>query len=145
MAQLSPKQINFCIEYLIDFNGAAAAYRAGYSKKSAREQAAVLLTKPNIQNYIAELTQKKHSPRIADQKEILELLTAIARGDMEEETVAVESIGDYQSRARIIPKKVIPKDRVKALELLGKANALFVDKVELEQQPISIVINCQYE
>ena len=46
---LSHKQLRWIDEYLIDFNGAAAAVRAGYSPKSARSIAHENLTKPDIQ------------------------------------------------------------------------------------------------
>lgn len=46
---LSDKQLRWIDEYLIDFNGAAAAVRAGYSAKSARSIAHENLTKPDIQ------------------------------------------------------------------------------------------------
>ena len=46
---LTIKQLRWIDEYLIDFNGAAAAVRAGYSSKSARSIAHENLTKPYIQ------------------------------------------------------------------------------------------------
>lgn len=45
---VTEKQDRFCREYLIDFNGAQAAIRAGYSEKSARMIALENLTKPYI-------------------------------------------------------------------------------------------------
>lgn len=45
---LTPKQLRWIDEYLVDFNGAAAAVRAGYSSKTARSIACELLTKPDI-------------------------------------------------------------------------------------------------
>jgi phage terminase small subunit len=51
---LTAKQERFVEEYLIDFNAAAAAVRAGYSKKTARFIGAENLTKPNIQAAIQE-------------------------------------------------------------------------------------------
>jgi phage terminase small subunit len=45
-------------EYLKDFNASAAAIRAGYSPKTARVQAADLLTKPSIAKAIAEAQAK---------------------------------------------------------------------------------------
>lgn len=48
----------FCEEYLTDANGTQAAIRAGYSPKTANEQAARLLVNVSIQNYIRELQQK---------------------------------------------------------------------------------------
>lgn len=43
------KQSRFIDEYMVDMNGAAAAQRAGYSKKTSRAIACELLTKPDIQ------------------------------------------------------------------------------------------------
>lgn len=45
---LTPKQEAFVREYLIDLNGTQAAIRAGYSPKTANEQAAQLLAKLSI-------------------------------------------------------------------------------------------------
>ncbi|WP_210546579.1 terminase small subunit [Rhodoferax sp. PAMC 29310] len=46
---LTAKQSRFVDEYMVDMNGAAAAERAGYSKKTSRAIACELLTKPDIQ------------------------------------------------------------------------------------------------
>jgi len=58
MKELSPKQKNFCDEYMIGHNGSAAAIKAGYSKKTARIQSSQLLTKLNIKAYIASKQHK---------------------------------------------------------------------------------------
>lgn len=58
--ELNEKQKKFCQEYIIDFNGAQAAIRAGYSKKTAKEIASENLTKPNIQRYLNELINKRN-------------------------------------------------------------------------------------
>lgn len=57
--KLTPKQEMFCREYLVDLNGAQAAIRAGYSASAAKEIAAENLTKPNVQEYIEELKEKR--------------------------------------------------------------------------------------
>ncbi len=68
MAKKSPKkqssELNeqiqaFCREYIIDFNGAQSAIRAGYSKKTAVQQASRLLTNVNVQSKIQELINKR--------------------------------------------------------------------------------------
>lgn len=46
---LTAKQSRFIDEYMVDMNGAAAAVRCGYSKKTSRAIACELLTKPDIQ------------------------------------------------------------------------------------------------
>jgi hypothetical protein len=53
--QLNHKQERFCQEYLKDQNGTQAATRAGYSEKTANEQASRLLANVNIKARIAEL------------------------------------------------------------------------------------------
>lgn len=128
--KLTDKQIAFCLEYLKDYNATQAAIRVGYSKKSARQQAQRMLTKDDINKYIKELQTKVENEKIMNIKEIQERLTLIARGDAEEDVVIVENTGGYSSEARVLQKKVSAKEQVKALELLGKANALFVDTVK---------------
>ena len=53
--QLTDKQIRFCEEYVIDWNGTRAAIAAGYSENSAKEIACQNLTKVNIQEYIDKI------------------------------------------------------------------------------------------
>ena len=50
---LSTKQARFVSEYLVDMNGAQAAIRAGYSRRTAKSQASRLLTIVNVKTAIA--------------------------------------------------------------------------------------------
>lgn len=50
--KLTARQLKFIREYPKDFNGAAAAIRAGYSKKTARTIASELLTKPDMRQFV---------------------------------------------------------------------------------------------
>lgn len=56
--RLTPKQEQFCREYLIDLNATKAALRAGYSRKTAKEIGHENLTKPHLSNRIATLKQE---------------------------------------------------------------------------------------
>lgn len=134
-ANLTPKQLRFCLEYLKDFNGTQAAIRAGYSKKTANEQASRLLANVNIQNQIKENNQKVEKSNIMDIQEIQERLTNMARGDLQEEVIVVTGDGDGYSSAQVMKKQIGAKDQAKALELLGKANGLFIDKVQNMSPP----------
>lgn len=58
MGNLNDKQKKFCREYVKDFNGTQSAIRAGYSKKTANEQASRLLANVNIQTFLSELKTK---------------------------------------------------------------------------------------
>lgn len=131
-ADISDKQKRFCLEYLKDFNATQAAIRAGYSANSASVQAFDLLRNPKLQAFISQINQRIEKKAIMDIQEIQERLTAMARGESIEETVVVEGQGDGFSKARTFTKKVSAKEQAKALELLGKANGLFVDKIQAE-------------
>lgn len=130
--KLTEKQKAFCDYYIELGNATEAATKAGYSEKTARFIGAENLTKPNISEYIEERLKEIENQRIADAKEVMEYLTAVMRGEAEEEVVVVESTGDYTSEARKIKKQVSVKERNKAAELLGKRYALFTDKVNID-------------
>ena len=59
MSKLTKKQEAFCREYVVDFNGRQAAIRAGYSKKTADEQASRLLTNVKVADRVKELTNEQ--------------------------------------------------------------------------------------
>ncbi|MBD3362876.1 hypothetical protein GF362_04095 [Candidatus Dojkabacteria bacterium] len=68
MKNLTVKQKRFCEEYSIDFNGKKAAIRAGYSTKTATEQASRLLSKKSIQEYLRQI-QKQTREKMEMKKE----------------------------------------------------------------------------
>jgi phage terminase small subunit len=58
---LTPQIETFCQEYVVDLNGTQAAIRAGYSERSANEQASALLAKPNVRLRVEELRKERAS------------------------------------------------------------------------------------
>jgi hypothetical protein len=56
---LTTRQRRFCDEYILDFNGAAAAVRAGYATSYADRQASQLLKNKGVSAYINHLTMSK--------------------------------------------------------------------------------------
>ena len=130
--KLTAKQKRFCDEYLIDLNATKAAIRAGYSEKTAGAIGTENLQKPLIKEYIGKRMAEKEKRLIADQDEVLAYLTAVLRGDEEEEVVVVEGYGEGRSSATTVTRSVCPKDRLKAAELLGKRYSLFTDKVNVD-------------
>ncbi len=124
---MNAKQKRFCDEYLVDCNATQAAIRAGYSARTANEQAARLLANVSIKAYIDEKMEQLHNERTADAQEVLEYLTAVMRGQQTEQTLisigdGVQKIGDIEVGAR---------DRLKAAELIGKRFGLFKEGLEL--------------
>lgn len=132
---MTRKQQQFCYEYLKDFNG-ARAYKEVYkncSEDIARKSASrILKTKEDVRTFIEKETERINNEKICDIKEIRELLSEIARGETTKgSTMVIEAIGGGLTQAREVNKKPEDKDRLKALELLGKANNMFTDKVDL--------------
>ena len=138
--KLNARQKAFCEYYVASGNATEAAIKAGYSKSYARDRIHVLMKSIGISRYIDELMQKLESERIASAEEVLQNLTAMMRGEIQEEVVVVEGEGDGVSSARIMKKQVSAKERIKAAELLGKRHALFTDKTKIEGTlPVMIV------
>ena len=52
---LSEQNKLFAREYLVDFNATQAAVRANYSERTAKQQGSRLLTRVDVQEYLAEL------------------------------------------------------------------------------------------
>ena len=122
---MTPKQKKFCVEYLIDLNATQAAIRAGYSKKTARSLGQRLLTYVDVRNYIKDLRAKYFKKGIMTAEEVEYRLSKAGRGELKEEVVVIEGVGDGGSEARIVKKQISAKDRIKALELMGKRHRLF--------------------
>lgn len=76
------KRERFCREYMKDFNGTQAAIRAGYSKKTANEQAAQLLAILSVKARVAELTEKYWESMHMGIAELKAREAAIVRFDM---------------------------------------------------------------
>ncbi len=103
---MTGKQLKFISEYTKDFNVTQAAIRAGYSPKTAYSIGQELLKKPEIQTAMNENRNKL----IADRDERLQFWTTTMRDNNEE-----------------------MKHRLKASELLGKAQSDFTEKIEANQ------------
>lgn len=148
VAKMTARQRIFCDEYLIDLNATQAAIRAGYSPKTARQTAAENLSKPYIRAYIQKRLAEKEDALIAKQDEVMKYLTSVMRREktenvvvtVKEERVAYEPDDSGRMRRQTVktekPEVVeIPaklQDANKAAELLGKAYALFTDKLEAD-------------
>lgn len=135
---VTPKQEKFCIEYLIDLNATQAAKRAGYSEKTAGSIGQRLLKKVEIQKRITTLRKTEFKKTIMTAEEVESLLSKAARGEMKEETIVTEGIGEGKSRAIKMMKQIGARDRIRALELMGKRHDLFAKETEVQVTPIII-------
>lgn len=140
---MTPRQEKFCIEYLIDLNATQAAIRAGYSKKTAEALASRLLRNVNIRSRIKELQDKVFEDGMMSVAEALWRLSKAGRGELKEEVVVTEGIGDGFSEAKIIKKQISARDQIKALELMGKRHHLFSSDTKIEMVPVIITGECE--
>lgn len=139
MSKLTPKQLAFCQEYLIDLNGTQAAIRAGYSPKTANEQAARLLANVSIRIRVDELMKERSESVGMTAKDVLNELVAFAKMDWADILAPDKSIKPVEEWPPVwrravqhlesealssddpiwVTKIKIP-DRVKVLELIGR-------------------------
>ena len=135
---MTPRQEKFCVEYLIDLNATQAAIRAGYSKRTAEALASRLLRNVNIRGRIKELQDKVFEDGMMSATEALWRLSKAGRGELKEEVVVTEGVGDGFSEAKIIKKQISARDQIKALELMGKRHDLFSSDTKIEMVPVII-------
>lgn len=110
MAELNPKRAEFVRQYLVDLNGTQAAIRAGYSPKTARQQADQLLSKLDVREAVAKAQAEKASEVGRTAQDVLK--------DIMECTTQAREDGDL-------------KTALKGLELQGKHLGMFTDKLNL--------------
>jgi phage terminase small subunit len=134
-ANLSPKQQRFVDEYLIDLNATQAAIRAGYSKKTARQIASENLSKPDIQEAIAEAMRERSEATKIDAEWVLNQAVELHRRCMQEIKPAQnpktgKQLHDANGNALFTFNAAAAN---RALELIGKhvEVAAFKDRIEV--------------
>ncbi|MDF1507631.1 terminase small subunit [Robertmurraya sp. DFI.2.37] len=129
--KLTEKQKRFADYYIESGNATDAYLKAGYSVKSAdvaKVNASRLLTNANVKTYIDERIAEKDNKRIAKQDEVLEFLTNVLRGEVQEQFPLGLGMGEQ----KLVKKELDGKDRIKAAELLGKRYAMWTDKQQVD-------------
>lgn len=162
MNELTPKIKRFCEEYITDLNGTQAAIRAGYSVKTANEQAAQLLAKLSVQNYLSELKLALSNKNEGLAQQVIDELKKIGFANIQDylsegneikdltkierdKASAVESIkktvtefgGGSDSTGKKTSIQFKLYDKISALEKLGRHLGIF----ELDNQQKAPVIN----
>ncbi len=103
MPKLTDKQKRFCEEYLIDLNATQAAIRAGYKNPEIGRQ---IITKNNVSEYLNSLMKKRSENTGVTAEKVVKELESIA----------------------FIETEITGKEKIKALELLGKHLGMFSEK-----------------
>ena len=141
MDKLTAKQQRFIEEYLVDLNATQAAIRAGYSARTANEQAARLLAKASVSQAIAS-AKAERSARVAVSADyVLNNLVEIVERSMQRAPV-VDMKGNHvtDEDGRFV-WRFDAKAANRALELLGKHLGMFTDKLEADvKQDVRVVL-----
>lgn len=154
---LPPKHAAFAREFVVDLNATQAAIRAGYSKKTARQQGSRLLSNADICAEIDRLKTQIQSKALVTAEEVLKELRRVAFSD----PAKVLGENGYLLTMNEMPEDVrrsiagIDLDgsggtkikfwnKPQALELLGKHLAMWTDKTEITGKnggPVDLIIN----
>jgi phage terminase small subunit len=149
---LTPKQCRFVAEYLVDLNGTQAAIRAGYSRKTANEQAARLLAKASVKEAVAAGQARHLAKADISAERVLEEVRRIAFSSIAE---LFDANGNLKPMQHLTPDQAAPIkvfehrnltaangasvsilrirlwDKVRALEMLMKYLGLLPEKIDL--------------
>lgn len=140
--KLTPKQERFVQEYLVDLNATAAAKRAGYSDKTACEQATRLLANVKVQTAIQDAKKARQERTEITQDMVIRELAKLGFFDirkmfdkdgkpldisqLDSDTAAalvgldVQDVTDNDGNYIGYVKKYKMADKIRALELLGR-------------------------
>lgn len=153
MAKLTPKQLAFVAEYLIDLNATQAAIRAGYSAKTAQEQGSRLLSNVMVTKAIQAGMDKRAERLEITSDRVLNEIGKMAFFDprkllnedgspkpiheLDDDTaMAIAGIemvtkgNEVHGYADVLKIKLA--DKSKNLELLGRHLKLFTDRIEVD-------------
>lgn len=154
--ELNDQVIRFCDNYLIHFNASKAAEQAGYSARTAAQQASRLLTKVKVQEYLQSRKEKIAEKLQYSQERTMLEIARVAFGDirnlftvdgalkpvtdLDDDTAAIVSsvevheeeatARDVESDEKIVAgvtKKVKLWDKMKGLEMLAKHYKIYSD------------------
>lgn len=106
---LTPREGLFVVEYLTDLDASNAARRCGYSTKTARQIGYVLLRKPHIAAAVKKAIADRKRKTLRTNETVLDSIERIGR--------AAEIAGEFNAA-------------IKAQELLGKHQGMFVNRLE---------------
>ncbi len=128
MAKLRPKQQTFADYYIELGNAYQAAIKAGYSENYAKGNVVKLLENESVKAYIEKRMEEIKSERVADQQEVMEFLTAVMRGEVDEPI----AILDGEGHQKVVHVKPSAQTRRAAAVDIGKRYAMWTEKQQVE-------------
>jgi len=132
---MNEKQRLFCREYLKDLNGTQALIRAGYSAKTANVQAAKMLAKPSIKEYLELLREDLQKKEKVTPEWVIQNLKKLHRQCTGQEKINL-TIVDANTRKRFdtTKYKFDATNANRSLENISKIFGFFELTKEQEEQ-----------
>jgi len=113
---LNQRQKIFCREYAKTGNGKQSALKAGYSPKTAEYKASIMLKNEKVANEIQRINGCKEKKAIMDAQEVMELFSAIARGEIKDQFGLDATLADRLKAMNEIAKRTVDiENRVKGI------------------------------
>lgn len=127
---LTKKQIRFCGEYVIDYNGTKAAIRAGYKESNAASQASKLLQNPEVLACI-----KENQKRLVDSSCLTEEKVINHLQDVLERCLSAKPVTewDYSEHEMVETGEWAfdSKGALEAIKMLGQHLGMFSNKIKI--------------
>lgn len=148
---LTDKQKLVADEYIKTLNRTESYlkyYKNVKNRETARANASRLLNSPEMKEYIEARMKELDEELIADQREILRMLTRAARRQEIDYQVVMtkkpsfDENGNFlgiEEKPEVVELPTQNKDSIKAQELLGKRFGMWTDKLEIKAESVVIV------
>ena len=116
---LTPKQQQFCREYLIDMNASAAAKRAGYSEHTSEQQGSRLLRKVEVEAEIQRLIDERAERVEVDADYVVEKLRTMVEDPNCPASSQVQALGLLARHLGMLNDKIDINDSLVMRRLYG--------------------------
>jgi phage terminase small subunit len=160
MAELSPKQLLFADEYLIDLNATQAAIRAGYSPKTADVKGSQLLSIVKVRTYIDKRMAERSRRTGISQDRVLQELARIAFVQIpdlidtetaqvlpnanKDDLAVIQGVKvkeSYSEKGSSTEREIKVADKGRALEMLGRHLGMFNDKLDINANQKVVIVD----
>lgn len=143
---LTPKQMDFIEEWYKNGKNGTRAYLKtfpGSAYNTASTEAAKLLARPEVKEFIEKNIDLQIERIILSEIEIKEQLSKIGQGAETDVTTCYDKDGNIEFKK----ESTKLSDRLRALELLGKTTGMYIDNnnISSDMQPVVFVNNIPKE
>ncbi|MET3616607.1 phage terminase small subunit [Peptoniphilus olsenii] len=150
---LTIKQRQVADDYIITGNKTESylkVYKSVKNRGTAAAAASRLFSNPEVKEYIEQKMKELDEELIADQREILRMLTRQARRqEIDYQLVlakkpAFDENGNFlgiEEKPEVVKLPTQNRDSIKAAELLGKRFGMWTDKIELDADTSVVIVD----